>query len=85
MKHMTKVLILGTVLTVAVAALLYSATAHATPVETHATLMPCPNGPGVAVVATDENGNESWAGCWGSDPEPVYRDDHHHKTEQRRR
>ena len=63
------------------AALLFLAcsAAHATPVETHATLMPCPNGPGTAVVATDENGNESWAGCWGSDPVP---DDYHRQKPQ---
>lgn len=48
-------------------------------VTSHATLMPCPSGPGVAVVAVDENGNETFAGCWG-DPMPEReRDDENHQ------
>jgi hypothetical protein len=47
-----------------------SAHAQSDDIRTEATLMPCPNGPGVAVVAIDANGNETWAGCWGSDPVP---------------
>jgi hypothetical protein len=58
-------LVLGLTCLGMAAAILLTATAHAETVETHATMMPCPDGsPGVAVVATDANGNESWAGCW---------------------
>jgi hypothetical protein len=45
------------------------------PLRTHATLFPCPNGPGVAVVADQPDGSQEWAGCWGSDA-PV-QDDYH--------
>lgn len=57
--------------------LFVAVSAHAEIVSTHATFYPCPNGPGQAVIAVDENGNETWAGCWGSDP--VYQDNHREK------
>ena len=63
--------------------LIVAVAAHAqsddTAVSTHATLMPCPNGPGVAVVAVDEAGNETWAGCWGGEPPERHRDEDHHR------
>lgn len=85
MKPLTKLLILGLAIlgvglatlgvAVGMAAILLFPSAHAEIVSTHATFYPCPNGPGQAVVAVDEDGNETWAGCWGSDPAPVDRDD----------
>jgi hypothetical protein len=60
--------------------------------QTYTNGLPCPSGPGMMVVAQDESGNVSYAGCWGSDPAPLYRDDdhhtyhaeHHHPQEQQR-
>jgi hypothetical protein len=52
-----------------------------TPVQTHATLVPCPNGPGLAVEAIEADGQETWAGCWGADaPVREHHEDHHVRT-----
>ena len=49
------------------------------------TLLPCPNGPGTAVVVVDEDGNQTWAGCWGWEnyDEPEHKE--HREREERRR
>jgi len=65
-------------LTVCVAA---HAQSDDTPVRTQATLVPCPSGPGVAVVATDAYGNQTFAGCWGADaPVRERHEDTHPRT-----
>lgn len=48
------------------------------PLRTHATQFPCPNGPGVAVVADQPDGSEEWAGCWGSNPPARDADEYRH-------
>jgi hypothetical protein len=72
--------------------LAFVSTAHAQtipPADTHATLFPCPNGPGVAVVAVQPDGSEDFAGCWGADA-PVregdyHREDHNNRTRRDQR
>jgi hypothetical protein len=68
------------------ALLIVTTAAHAgEPASTHATSLPCPNGPGVAVVAVDAQGNESWAGCWGADVPAPRDEDRRERTHQDRR
>lgn len=43
------------------------------------TLLPCPNGPGTAVVVVDEDGNQTWAGCWGWENYDDEQERHEHK------
>ena len=50
-------------------------------VKTYTMGEPCPSGPGMLVYAQDENGNVSYAGCWG---DPMPEREHHDENHQRR-
>jgi hypothetical protein len=82
-------LLAALLMTVAISA--HAQSDDTTPIQTHATLVPCPNGPGVAVEAIEADGQETWAGCWGADPVVRHPDDHedhhvrtHHNPEEQK-
>jgi hypothetical protein len=55
-------------------------------IQTYTNGEPCPNGPGLMVMATDEDGNTSWAGCWGADAVEIRDDEpHYHRHSERTR